>query len=310
MTSYATLPHLTANQVFDHLSIRDAVVGLEQVLKDGLAPREAHKRSSVPLEHGSFLLMPSEHGEYAGVKIASVTPDNPEHGLPKIQASFLLFNSSTLAPIAILDGTALTSIRTPAVSALGLNELAPPDASTVLVFGTGPQAYHHVRATAAVRPVTRVEVVGRTPDKARRLVDDLNAADVTASVGSGDSVPKADIILCCTSAHEPLFDGSKVREDAVVVAMGSHEPDVRETDDALISRSTVYVEDVQTALREAGDIVIAIRNQALCGEDLRELPELVRLGAEDRTGPAFFKTVGMGWEDLVVAQLAYEAYMR
>lgn len=305
MATYPGVPYFTAEQVFALISMRDAVFALERALVGGLEPSAALSRSSIPLKHGSFLLMPSEYGEYASVKIASVAPENSAQGLPKIQGTFLLFDARTLSPVAIMDGAALTSIRTPAVSALGVRHLARPDASRVLVYGTGPQAFNHVLATAAVREVSSVEVIGRSLQKTRRIVGELTSEGFTASVGSSASVAEADIVLCCTSAREPLFDGMLVRDDAVVVAMGSHEPEARETDDALLRRATVYVEDVETALREAGDVVIGIANGALRREDLGELAPLVREGAKPRRGPAFFKTVGMGWEDLVTAQLVF-----
>lgn len=303
--SSAPVPYFTSEQLFDLISMRDAVDGLEQAVIDGLEPGDALARNSVPLQNGSFLLMPSEHGEFAGVKVASVAPGNPTHGLPKIQGTFLLFDSSTFAPVAIMDGASLTSIRTPALSALGIRHLAADEASTALVFGTGPQAFNHVVAAAAVRDIDEVIVVGRDDKKGQRLVDDLTAVGHSARAGTAENVAEADIIMCCTSAREPIFDGSLVRDHALVVAMGSHEAEAREIPEGLMSRSTVYVEDVDTALREAGDVVIAINKGAMSAEDLHELAPLVRNGAVTGDGPTVFKTVGMGWEDLVTAQVAF-----
>jgi ornithine cyclodeaminase len=113
----------------------------------------------------------------------------------------------------------------------------------------------------------------------------------------------ADVITCATSARAPLFDGGLVRDGAVVIAVGSHEPDARELDAALLARSTVVVEDVATALREAGDVVLAIADGALRADDLFALREVVTGASRPRPDrPLVFKSVGMGWEDLVVAQ--------
>lgn len=305
------LPFITADQVRERVSMADAVAGLDAALQAGFDPATAPARSNLPLSHGSLLLMPAETGDYVGVKIASVAPDNPAAGLPKIQGSYLLMSASTLEPLAVLEGAALTEIRTPALSALGVKYLARTDRPLrVALFGTGPQAYNHVAALAAVRRIGRVDVIGRTPAKAAALAERLVADGYDAHASTAeDAVPAADLVQCCTSASEPLFDGALVRDGAVVVAMGSHEPDVREVDATLVGRATVYAEDPDTALREAGDVVMAIGEGALSSADLRSLRSLVvdgpAVAPDAGTGPVFYKTTGMGWEDLVVAGLAY-----
>ncbi|MFD1210533.1 ornithine cyclodeaminase family protein [Arthrobacter sp. GCM10027362] len=297
---------VSADQVPEHLPMDRAISALEHALKSGLEPEKSLARSSVPLERGSFLLMPGEHGGYAGVKILTVAPENHKRRLPKIQGSYLLFDSDTLRPLVLIDGVALTAIRTPAISALAIHHLAPANPVSLLVFGTGPQALYHVRAVAAVRKLNTVTVVGRSETRTGTFVDQLRAEGYDARRGTAADVAYADVITCCTSAREPLFDGSLVPDDAVVVAMGSHEPDAREVDDVLVARSTVYVEDVETALREAGDVIISVRNGTITREDLHGLSSLVRTGPQPRRGPAFFKSVGMGWQDLVTACVVYE----
>lgn len=281
--------------------MRNAVLALATALRAGLDPHATPARGNIPLERGSFLLMPGEFGDYAGVKILTVAPENPAHNLPRIQGNYLLFEAKTLRPVALIDGIALTLVRTPAVSALAVDLLAAPDASTLLVFGTGPQTLYHVRAVAAVRDLTQVTIVGRSAERTEELVATLRAEGFTAAAGTADDVADAEIVVCCTSASEPLFNGALVRDDAVVVAMGSHDPASRETDDTLAARSRVYVEDVDTALREGGDVVIGIEHGCIDPADLVTLSQLAVDGPEPRTGPAFFKSVGMGWQDLVIA---------
>ena len=301
------LMRITADQVHTGLSPRAAVATLAAALRAGLDPQAAPSRSSVPLQRGSFLLMPAEFGDYAGVKILTVAPDNPAQHLPRIQGDYLLFDAATLSPVALIDGIALTLLRTPAVSALAVDLLAPARADSLIVFGTGPQALRHVRAVAAVRPLSSVTIVGRSPLSTAALVATLRIEGEPAQAGVPDDVADAQIVVCCTSANEPLFPGAHVRDDAVVVAMGSHDPAARETDDALMARSVVYVEDVDTALREAGDVVIGIANGCLDRAELRTLADLVRQGPAPRSGPALFKGVGMGWQDLVVAGALHDA---
>jgi len=134
----------------------------------------------------------------------------------------------------------------------------------------------------AIRPIAHVDLLGRDHDGADALV------------------AAADIICCCTTATEPLFDGSLVADHATVVAIGSHDPEARETDDALAGRATVVVESRVSALREAGDVVAAIKSKALAEDTLITLSELVR-GATVPDGPRLFKSTGMSWEDAVIA---------
>ena len=275
-----TLPFLDADEVRRRLDTPAAADALEAALLDGLDPESDPPRGAVELDRGQLLVMPSGAARHPVVKLVTVG------GEPRIQGVCVVFDGETLAPMAIVDGIALTNVRTAAVSALAVRHLAIPDARRLLVFGRGPQAHAHVEAMRAVRPIELVDMVGR--DQARAGVDELVAA--------------ADIVCCCTTAREPLFDGSLVADHAVVVAIGSHEPDVRETDDALAGRATVVVESRASALREAGDVILAIEAGATSPDEVVTLAELVRGDARpDLARPRLFKSTGMSWEDAVIA---------
>jgi ornithine cyclodeaminase len=205
----------------------------------------------------------------AAVKLVTVGPTEP-----RVQGICVVFDTATLAPVAVVDGIALTNLRTAAVSLLAVRRLAVPDPRRAVIFGRGPQAHAHADALAIEDTV----LLGR--DDPRR--DELVAA--------------ADVICCCTTAREPLFDGDLVADHACVVAIGSHEPEARETDNRLARRATVVVESRASALREAGDVIAA----GLAPDDVVTLRELVD-GAEIPPGPRLFKSTGMAWEDAVVA---------
>ena len=280
------------------LGVRAAGEVLRAALLSGLDPEAGPARSVVPVSHGQMLLMPAEWGRYAGVKIATVAPDNPARGRPRIQGTYLLLDAETLSPLTTLDGPALTAVRTAAVSALAVDVLAPTSASRLVVFGTGPQARSHVAAIRAVRPVSSVVVVGRSSAEAF-------ASEVDGRVGTAADVADADVVVCATTARSPLFDGTLLSPDAVVVAVGSHEPDAREVDDVVVGRSTVVVESRTAALREAGEVVQAVAAGVLDPSTLVGLAEVVR--GRSVVGPVLFKSVGMAWEDLVVAAGSWEA---
>ncbi|MFJ5234048.1 ornithine cyclodeaminase family protein [Kitasatospora sp. NPDC088391] len=285
----------------DHL---EAVAALEAVLRGGLDVEACPARSAVPVPAGELLMMPAAAGEFAGVKIAGVAPANPTVGLPRITGSYLLLDGPTLQPLALLDGAALTTLRTPAVTALAVRELAAPDARHLVVFGAGPQALGHLSALRAVLPgLERVTVVARRPGPAAEAVAHAAGLGLAAAAGGPEAVAGADVVVCCTTARTPLFDGRLVPDRAVVAAVGSHEPDAREVDAELVGRADLFVEAREVALREAGDLLMA----GAGAERLANLSELVTGAAAVRHDrPRFFKSVGMAWQDLAVAAAQYE----
>ncbi|MEO3870749.1 ornithine cyclodeaminase family protein [Nonomuraea sp. B12E4] len=338
------LPYLDAATVERLVPVERAVDLLEEALRAGLDPEDTPQRPIVDLPAGQLLLMPASvgrpgGGRYAGVKAVTIAPGNPGRGLPRIQGTYLLFDGDTLTPLAALDGIALTSLRTPAVSALAVRHLADPAARKLVVFGSGPQAWGHVLALAAVRPVDDVTVVGRDPGRAAALAERCRALGLTArSLTAGpdpaagaatgrttdaaagaaagplsdavaEAVAGADLVACCTTAREPLFPGKLARDGATVVAVGSHEADARELDDDLVARATVVVEARATAMREAGDVIIPMRHGTIpTGHLAGNLAELISGGVATGSGPRVFKSTGMAWEDLVVAATAFEAW--
>ena len=269
-------------------------------------------RTVVDVRAGQLLLMPAAVDRYAGVKVVSIAPDNPAHGRPRVQGAYLLFDATTLHVAAVVDGVALTTLRTAAVSALAVDRLARPGDARLVVFGCGPQARGHIEALPHVRPIRQVTIVSRTGGSAEALARRCAADGVRASVGRPEDVAEADIVVCATTARAPVFDSTALPPHAVVVAIGSHEPDAREVDTALVERATVVVESRAAALREAGDIMLAIAEgvpseQAIDG-DLAELVVGHLSVRADR--PRFWKSVGEAWEDLAVAAAVYESTTR
>ncbi|MFG3307094.1 ornithine cyclodeaminase family protein [Streptomyces wuyuanensis] len=303
------LLHLGAADIARLLPPAAAADAVAAALRGGLDPEACPPRTQVPVPAGQLLLMPAAAGGRAGVKIAGVAPANPARGLPRITGGYLLLDGRTLVPQALLDGAALTALRTPAVSAVALRHLAARATRHAVIFGAGPQAYGHLEAVLAERPLTHVTVVSRRTESADALAAHARTLGPDARTGTPDDVADADLVLCCTTAREPLFDGRLVPDHATVIAVGSHEPDVRETDTVLVRRSAVYVEARTAARREAGDIVVPETEGAVGPDHIRgTLADLV----SGRSGPAagcpqLFKSVGMAWEDLVVAAAVHSA---
>jgi ornithine cyclodeaminase/alanine dehydrogenase-like protein (mu-crystallin family) len=273
-----------------------AVQAITDALRGGLDPATDPARVSVDLTKGQLLLMPSQTPAAVGVKVVTVAPDNPNRGLPRIQAAYLLYDQDTLALRAILDGSALTTLRTAAVSVAAVLDRLPDRALRVAVIGAGPQAIGHVSTLAAVRPLEDATYLVRDPS--RTPLD----AVALGSPQADQALRSADVAVCATSARSPVFDSALLGDDAVVVAVGSHEPEARELDAPLLGRASVVVEDVTAALREAGDVILAVADGTLKPADLLPMRDVVTGAVEVPTDrPLVFKSVGMGWQDLVVA---------
>jgi ornithine cyclodeaminase len=293
---------ISAAAVGRSLSMIDAIDALEQTLLAGLDPERDGQRSRLDTPDGQLLQMPSASDRYCGSKIISIRPANESDGVPVIQGVYVLFDGARLSPVAVLDGAALTALRTPAVSGLAVRHLATPGSSRIALFGTGVQAWGHVEAIRAVLDVAHVDVIGRTPANVEEMVRRIRATGTSAAAAGVEVVSAADVVVCTTAAHSPLFDGALVADHAVAVAIGSHSPDAREVDSTLVRRSSVVVESRTSALREAGDVVIPISDGAFDPEDLITLADLVRgvvTITHDR--PRLFKGCGMPWQDLAVA---------
>jgi ornithine cyclodeaminase/alanine dehydrogenase-like protein (mu-crystallin family) len=301
------LPYVDEAALFGLVPFADAVTAVATALSNGLRPEASLRRSIHDVAHGQLLLMPAESPTAVGVKLSTVAPDNPGRGFPRVQALYVLYDRVTLTPVALLDGTALTTVRTPAVSAVAVDHLASPAASRLVVFGSGPQAWGHVQALQTIRPVDDVTVVGRDRQRAEALAVRVRDSGLSARAGGPDDVADADLVVCATTARRPLFAGRRLRPGACVVAVGSHEPDARELDDATIgSADRVVVESRAVAMREAGDIIQAVRAGVVREDSLVDLGEVVRLAPT--AGSSVFKSVGMGWQDLVVADLAFQRW--
>ncbi|WP_432839688.1 ornithine cyclodeaminase family protein [Dactylosporangium sp. CA-092794] len=284
-----------------------AVAAIEEALRGGLDPSAGVARASVPLPAGELLLMPAASAGHAGVKLATIAPGNAALGLPRINAVYVLFDGPTLRPVALLDGAALTTLRTPAVSVAAVRPALGAGPLRLVVFGAGPQGAGHIATLAAVAELAAVDVVVRSPGAVDReamaaVVGRTPARLLRAgSAAVAEALRAADVVVCATTARTPLFDSGVLPDRAVVVAVGSHEPDAREVDAALCRRATVVVEDAATALRECGDVVLAAAEGALTAD------RLVPIGAAagalgERDGPVLFKGSGMAWQDLVVAE--------
>ena len=288
------------------LSMLAATDALASALADLPVPT-GPVRSVIPAGGGSLLLMPATGPLTTGVKVIGLHPGNPARGLPFVQGVYVLMDTETMSPRAVLDAAELTRIRTAAISALGARLLARPASSRLVVFGTGVQGEAHVESLRAVLPITHVTIVGRRRAAAEELAARLRGPDLEVVAGEAAAVREADVVATCTTTVEALFDDAWIQPGTHIAAIGAYRADRREIPAATIARARVAVDDREGALAEAGDLLRAIEEGAFSADRiLADLPALVR-GAEVRRSDAdvtLLKAVGAAWQDLIVATAA------
>ena len=275
-------------------------------------------RTATPVgTDGVLLAMPAAFSDGPeqglGTKLVSVYPGNLARGHPTVYASYLLLDGATGQPLALLEATFLTALRTGATSALAARHLARPDARRVACFGAGVQARFQLLCLAAARRLERVVVCGRDPDRAHGFVAAMKEA-LGGIVELGDdprgAVREADLIVCATTSVTPVVFGADLQPGVHVDAVGAFRPAERELDSEALRRARLVVDTYAGALEEAGDIVIPLSEGVIDrAHVVAELAELVtgkRAGRTSERDITVFKSVGFALEDLAAAQLAYE----
>lgn len=276
------------------------------------APPRHHHAMQRPDGEATMLLMPAwESDGYIGMKMVNVFPQNASQGLPAISGVYLLCEGAHGQPVACIDGSELTRRRTAAASALAARALAREDAETLLVCGTGKLAPMLIEAHATVRPIRRVRVWGRHPEKAARLVEAYRDRFDCAVAGDLARVAgEADLISCATLSDRPLILGEWLRPGTHLDLVGAFKPHMREADARCLAGKEVFVDTYAGARGEAGDILQAVDEGAFDFDDIRaEMAELLRgdrPGRRSNEAITVFKSVGASLEDLAAAIEVWE----
>lgn len=304
---------ITAAEVAEALDWNALIERLANAFRGGVESPARHHHAMQRLDgEATMLLMPAwEQDGYIGVKMVNVFPQNADYGLPAIAGVYLLSEGAHGRPLACIDGGELTRRRTAAASALAARELAREDAETLLVVGTGKLAPMVIEAHAAVRPIRRVRIWGRSPAKAERLAAEYADCFATEAVTDlEEACADADLISCVTLSTQPLIRGQWLAPGTHLDLIGAFRPDMRETDADCLARSEVFVDTYAGAKGEAGDILQAVDEGGFALEHLRgELAELLQGSSKGRSGReaiTLFKSVGASLEDLAAAVEVWE----
>ena len=304
----------TADDLDAALDFPSLVDALAQAFGGAYAAPKRHHHAIGP---ATQLLMPAwsanapAPGAFLGTKIVSVFPGNGALGLPAVNGLYLLQSGETGLPLAVLDGTRLTHLRTAAASALAARFLARPDAGHLLMAGTGALAPWLIRAHACVRPIKRVTLWNHRRAGTERLAQVMTGSGFAIEIADDlpAAVAQADIVSCATLSPTPFIQGRWLRAGQHIDLVGAFNLEMREVDGEALRRARAYI-DTPAALTEGGDVALALRAGEIDAAHVRgDLEALCRGtvgGRENADEITLFKSVGASIEDLAAAVLAWQ----
>jgi alanine dehydrogenase len=289
-------------QAYVQLSAGQAVVPLR-------TPVEVAKRDAVTLFMPAYLAT----SDAMGAKIVSVFPRNPAQGLPLIHAVVIVVDAETGQPVALMDGTYLTALRTGAASGVATELLARPDARVAAIFGAGAQARTQLEAVCTVRAIEQVWVYDALPAAAAAYVEEMKQrgapipADVRVADSPAQAVRHADVICTATTSHTPVFADADLKPGVHINGIGAYTPEMQEIPVETVARARVVVDSRSASLAEAGDLIIPLRQGLIAEQDIHgEIGEVAAGQIPGRTTDeevTFFKSVGVAVQDVAVAGL-------
>ena len=291
--------------------MRDALIALaagkvHQPLRTIIRPRDAA---------GVMGLMPSYisgDGAAFGLKAICVFPGNPPKGKDSHQGAVLLFSADSGELLGIMNASAITAIRTAAVSGVATDLLAREDASDLAIIGSGVQARSHLAAMSEVRSIKRCRIASRRIEHAREFVEEMKR-DFSFPLEPVNSVEEAlagaDLIVTATTAKEPIVQREWISSGAHLNAVGSSIASAREVDSATMAASSLFVDRRESTINEAGDYLVPAREGAIGPDHIRaEIGEVLNGELPGRTSPdeiTLFKSLGLAIQDLAAANYLY-----
>lgn len=304
---------LNSEQIKNSVSILDVLSSVEKAFLlqengDFLMPDRMH----VENKENVLLLMPAFAGNYFSTKLVSVFPENVKKGEPFIYGAVILNDGSTGKPLAMLDGSMLTGLRTGAVGGLGTAYTSPKEATRLGLIGAGFQGFHQVLFACTVRNITTVNVFDPFSKNIKKFISDLKKylphIVFNISNSSDDLVSVSEIIITATTSQTPVISNDpKLLKEKHFIGLGSFTPDMREFPDTLFSLTEKVIIDTDLASKESGDLKIPLANNLISESQLLRLGQLINGEKElDTSKTTFFKSVGMALFDLLTAETIYK----
>ena len=298
--------HYSAHEIFS-FGVKNTI----SALKNGAANNDKPiPREHIPLDPGEdFLLMPAVSSTGIGIKLVTVMSKNPNIDLPLVHGFYLYCDKKTGVPKATFDGSALTTLSTPAASAVATEILAKEKVKNLGIFGTGVQARGHIEAMLAVRPeIEQIYISGRTRKSAEKFLDSLDLKDQKINISAPEETAACDLICSCTSSTTPVIPTGSVKSGAHLNLIGSFSDEQKEADSKLIQNAEIFVDHRTAAKKEAGELISAeIEGIWSFDQIIGDFSQLVQKKASRSSSEAItlFKSVGLASWDLIVAETIY-----
>jgi ornithine cyclodeaminase/alanine dehydrogenase-like protein (mu-crystallin family) len=284
----------------------EAMAGILEALARGELFQPLRSIAFPPGESSGIGLMPAHRSGSAAayaLKTICLFPDNPTRGLDAHQGTVTLFSGETGEVRALMNASAITAIRTAAVSAVATRLLAREDASELAIIGSGVQGRSHIEAMRAVKPWERIRIASRTLAHSQALAEETGAE---AAKSVEDAVRGADVVVTATNSSEPVLRHEWLKPGAHVNAVGSSIKTARELDTATIVASSLFVDRRESTVNEAGDYLVPFQEGAIGPEHVKaEIGEILTGAHPGRTAPdelTVFKSLGLAVEDLAAAE--------
>jgi ornithine cyclodeaminase len=302
-------------KISEYLGYKKLIEALREIFQsDYTMPLRHHHFYKTPAgDDNTLILMPVWNNEYMGMKQVTIAPANADRDMPSIFAQYILSDSKTGQPLALMNAAELTSRRTACTSALASSYLSREDAENLLVVGGGKVAQHLVQAHLAVRNFKKVSVWMRNSVKMKEFVASLINQGIPAETVNNleESARNADLISCATLSKTPIIKGNWIKPGTHLDLIGSHKPDTRETDDDAIRKSLIFVDSRMGALHETGELALPIADGIMTEREVKaDIVELIKGIHPGRTRSeevTLFKSAGLAIEDLAAALLIYKS---
>jgi len=309
---------LSAKDVEKAISMKETIAAMRNAflqLATGEAVVPLRSNIDMPKENAGALFMPAYLPDISKISLKTVTinKDNPERGLPMIQAMVMIFDAVTGSPVAVMDGEHLTAMRTGAVSGLATDLLARKDATVVAIIGTGAQGKTQLEAVCEVRDIKKAIVFDLNKECAYAFAEKMSKKlniEVSPAISPYD-ISMADIICTATSSNRPVFDDANLRTGVHINGVGSYRPDMCEIPAETIVRAKVVIDQSTAALSEAGDLIQPIEkgliNRDHIHAELGEILDGKKAKRENEEEITVFKSVGVAVQDLATAHKVIES---
>jgi len=315
--STKTIRILSSEDIKKALSMAEAVNAMEKAfsqLSGGQATVPLRVGIDMPKTAGTALFMPVYLPDIdkAGVKVVSVFRDNPQIGLPMIDALVMVMNAANGQPLAVMNGEVLTAMRTGAASGLATRLLSRKNSQVAAIIGAGAQAYTQLEAVCSVRDIKHVFIMDIEADRAEKFANEMSEKlSLSIEVIRDESkLKEADIICTATSSFTPVFKDINLKPGVHINGIGSYKPPMQEIPEDTIVRAKVVVDSREACLSEAGDLIQPLKNGRITEKhihaELGEIVNGVKTGRVDEEEITLFKSVGNAVQDLAAANIVVQ----